>query len=725
MNSRIPSSVPKPEVTSGAKSRLVAFDRFEVNLRSGELYKNERRIRLQAQPFQLLALLIENAGEVVTREEVCRALWETDTFVDFDHSLAAAVNKIREALGDDADNPRYIETLPKRGYRFIGKIRREPPVVMAASDAQESVELVPISAESKSSRRWAVGMVGVAVVVAAALVFVRLPRKSTDPQPMTMVPFTSYPGQETAPSFSPDGSRIAFSWDNGTGNHSGRPGYDLYVKAIGSETVLRLTHHPADWISSTWSPDGTQIAFHRLAADDNGIYVVPALGGPERKLISTQTPYDLAAPLSWSPDGKWIAYSDSEHGAPGNRAFLLNVETLESREFPHDPSCRHDGFLTFSHSGQELAMICVHNTTSYEYLVTDPQGKSKRSLTTLSIDLTGPLWTADDRSLIVAEATAKGNEFDELRVRDGEPQKLSVAPGDWPAISRDGRKLAFSVSDNKVNIWRKDLQHRETPAVQMYASTRQQMNAQYSPDGKHVVFDSARSGSWGVWLADTDGSNLVLISQPKFPGHPRWSPDSQKIAFEMAEPGGHLGLYTVGISDRLPRKLKTNLRESGRPFWSHDGKWIYFRGYEGVGRQLYRCPAEGGDATLLAGSQDLRTPIESSDGKVLYFPWSDDDPNLMMLALDRPGAEPKPVPEMPRISGETRWAPVSGGIYFILQGKPRSIYFYDFATRRTREVFRTDKDLGEGMSISPDGRYMLYSQIDESNSDIVLVNNFR
>src|SRR6202030_4766001 len=165
-------------------------------------------------------------------------------------------------------------------------------------------------------------------------------------------------------------------------NRSGRPGYDLYVKAIGSETVLRLTNHSSDWISSTWSPDGTQIAFHRLAADDNGIYVVPALGGLERKLIATRTPYDLAAPLSWSPDGKWIAYSDTENDVPSNRAFLLNVETLERHEFPHDPSCRHDGWLTFSHSGQELAMICVHNTSSYEYLISDLQGTSKRSLFT-------------------------------------------------------------------------------------------------------------------------------------------------------------------------------------------------------------------------------------------------------------------------------------------------------------------------------------------------------
>src|SRR5882672_9359295 len=247
----------------------IVFGRFEADLRSGELRKDGRRVRLQAKPFHLLALLLEHPGEVLTRKEICRRLWDAETLVDFDHSLGTAVNKIREALNDAADNPRYIETLPKRGYRFIGKISSEPPEVMAAQDAQESVEFVPVPVvKAWTARKWRLGLVVVAVVAAATVVFAWLSRKPGDSQPTTIVPFTSYPGLETAPSFSPDGSQIAFSWDNGTSNRTGRPGYDLYVKAMGSETVLRLTNHPSDWISSTWSTDGSQIAFHRLAIDE-------------------------------------------------------------------------------------------------------------------------------------------------------------------------------------------------------------------------------------------------------------------------------------------------------------------------------------------------------------------------------------------------------------------------------------------------------------------------
>src|SRR6202051_5077899 len=141
----MPFPVRKDSASSSPQPQRIAFDNFEVDLRSGEVRKNGVRIRLQAQPFQLLVLLLKNAGDVVSREETCRELWPGDTFVDFEHSLAAAVNKIREALSDSADNPRYIETLPKRGYRFIGKIKSEPPVVLLPLGTQESAGLAAVA----------------------------------------------------------------------------------------------------------------------------------------------------------------------------------------------------------------------------------------------------------------------------------------------------------------------------------------------------------------------------------------------------------------------------------------------------------------------------------------------------------------------------------------------------------------------------------------------------
>jgi DNA-binding winged helix-turn-helix (wHTH) protein len=117
-------------------SRLIRFGTFEVDLRTGELHKKGLKIKLQEQPFQILATLLEHAGDVVTRDELRRRLWPEDTFVDFDQGLNKAINKIREALGDSAENPRFVETLPKRGYRFIAPLNGYSEPTEFADDPQ-------------------------------------------------------------------------------------------------------------------------------------------------------------------------------------------------------------------------------------------------------------------------------------------------------------------------------------------------------------------------------------------------------------------------------------------------------------------------------------------------------------------------------------------------------------------------------------------------------------
>src|SRR5262249_13341555 len=161
-------------------------------------------------------------------------------FVDVDHNLNAAINKIREALGDSAENPRFVETLPRRGYRFIGQVSQQIPAV------DDSGEIT----KGTVRRVAAWSLAGAVFVVAGFSIYLRS-RPRLEPVSLSPRPFTSYPGVETAPAFSPDGSRIAFAWNGDAG--AGRNGFDLYVKAIGSETLLRLTNHPSEFISPAWS----------------------------------------------------------------------------------------------------------------------------------------------------------------------------------------------------------------------------------------------------------------------------------------------------------------------------------------------------------------------------------------------------------------------------------------------------------------------------------------
>ena len=695
------------------KHKVIHFGPFAAHLDSGELRREGHKIRLQAQPFDLLMMLLERPGEVLSRDEIRDKLWPADTFVDFDHSLGTAINKVRAALNDSAESPRFVETLPKRGYRFIGAISPSPLPAVSVKPHRGT--------NPHSSWRITAGILAVLICAWAVAFAYRWypPRTHAGLGVHTAAPFTSLPGVETSPTFSPDGSRIAFAWDGGS--TSVAKGFDLYVKAIGSETLLRLTHHPSEWISSAWSPDGTQIAFHRMSGPDTGVYVVPALGGSERKLRSTRVPYAVAAPISWSSDGKWIAFGDPLPEAPIDRILLLSVDTLETRRIPHNPKCLHEGSPIFSHSGPELAYVCVHSTNEFELYSVAPLGGTPRLITAFSNFPVGFTWSADDRKLVLSLAADAGLELEEVTLADGSIRHLDFAlDASWPAVASKGDKLAYSASSGQTNIWRKDLLHPESPAVELITSSRAQDDAQYSPDGKHIAFESTRAGSQDIWMSDADGSNLVQVSKLiRNAGIPRWSPDGKKIAFDSRR----LEIYVTDMSEQLPRKLVTNVSKMTAPNWSRDGKWIYFRSYEVIGQKIYRCPATGGEAIALGAQPDGTFPQESFDGSVLYFARRNVNTGVGMLSPHGTFLESS-VEGLPAIVHENLWTVRREGIYFVPADSPRSLHYFDFATKKVREIFKINRDFGDGLSVSPDGHWLLYTQVDEENSDIMLVDRF-
>jgi Tol biopolymer transport system component len=292
-----------------------------------------------------------------------------------------------------------------------------------------------------------------------------------------------------------------------------------------------------------------------------------------------------------------------------------------------------------------------------------------------------------------------------------------------PTVSPRGDKLAYSSLSTSFNTWRRDLLHPESPAVELIPSSRLQFDAQYSPDGKRIAFASLRSGQQGVWISGDDGSNLVQISNPHDEsGSPQWSPDGNKIAFD-SRPRGRWEIYVADVAERKPRKLVTNISDLLRPHWSRDGKWIYFKSQEPGRMGVYRCPASGGDAIALSQDTDGVSPQESFDGKTVYFASRFSKPMLKKVSLLALPGTASEVGGLPLVSHAGLWAISPGGIYFVPAEAPRSLRYFDFATRQVRPIFDSDKYFGSGLSVSPDGRWIIYSQIAD-NSDIMLVDHF-
>jgi Tol biopolymer transport system component/tRNA A-37 threonylcarbamoyl transferase component Bud32 len=578
-----------------------------------------------------------------------------------------------------------------------------------------------------TGKRWvaAAGVaLGLAIGGAAWYLFFRPGPKALVP-PMNAVPLTSSPGREDDPSFSPDGNQIAFDWDGQKEDNT-----DIYVKMIGTEGVHRLTTNPAVDDVPAWSPDGRYIAFLRHTSSEDGIYLIPALGGPERKVYSLPLEHRWQDErLDWSPDGKFLAFSDPMPDGKALRISVLSLDTLEKRAVTTPPfsSGIGDWCPHYSPDGQTIAFLRSTNYGNADlYLIPSAGGEVRRL--THNARVHGLTWTPDGKHLIYSTFRGTTSRLWKISVAGGDGERLFVGTENAsnPVLSRDGRRLAYVQVFSDVNIWRFEVPGapgRARPPTRLIASTQYDGSPQYSPDGKRIVFSSGRSGSVEVWVSESDGSNALQLTHFGGPaaGTPRWSPDGRKIAFDC-DARGNGDIYVISTEGGEPRRLTTDSSNEYVPSWSRDGRWIYFASDRTGAWQVWKKPAEGGKAVQVTKRGGFAA-FESYDGKTIYYAKGQLQSALWMV----PVAGGKETPVLEQMAGWGFWGLTQKGIYFYDDGT-KAIEFYSFATRKVARVVTPEKDPAygyPGVSVSPDSRWILYTQIDTSSSNIMVVKNFR
>jgi Tol biopolymer transport system component len=253
-------------------------------------------------------------------------------------------------------------------------------------------------------------------------------------------------------------------------------------------------------------------------------------------------------------------------------------------------------------------------------------------------------------------------------------------------------------------------------------STRSDDSPQFSPDGKRVVFTSDRSGHPEIWVSGEDGSNAVQLTSFGGPyvTTPRWSPDGTRIAFD-SNAGGEFDIWMVGVSGGKPQRMTTHPANDGNPSWSRDGKWIYFDSARTGEQQVFKMPASGGEAIQVTKDGGF-APLESPDGKFLYYTKALASTSLWQIPVQ--GGQTSKI--LDGLSNYINTAIVDRGVYFIPSGSAAvgSIQFLSFATNKIATVASSDKPIGSGLAVSPDGRSILFAQLDQAGSELMLVENF-
>jgi Tol biopolymer transport system component/DNA-binding winged helix-turn-helix (wHTH) protein len=724
-------------VITGSSPRIIRFSTFELNLQSGELRERGQKIKLQEQPFQVLVALLERPGEVVTRDELRGKLWAADTFVDFDHGLNAAIKRLRDALGESAETPIFVETVARRGYRFIAPLDSGSP--------SNPVGITPASEQSKSHlglsvRPWMIAIAGLAITAAAILLFVLHEAVSAPKAQPRLVPLTTYTGREYAPALAPDGNRVAFAW-SGPDVPIGRTA-SIYIKQIGEERALRLTSVPgAIDFGPDWSPDGAYIVFGRFPAPtatpgtvEEGIYMVPAMGGAERRVHSTNWTLGpiVDSRVVWASDGKTIAFSDRPVGQSHYAVFALDVATLSARQVTFPPESSYgDLHVGFSPDARTMAFIRDGNDGVDVYVIPAGSG-SERRLTFDNRDLAGrhSVWlvgltyTSDGHDIIIG-----GNGLWRIhatgKAKRAEPVRGLGSTAFNPYIR--GNRVVYGAPTWDANVYLLPLRneiHAGEP-TKLIASTFLDQDGQLSPDGRHFVFSSDRTGAGEIWKANSDGSNpMQLTFLSGYSGTPRWSASGREIVFSAAVQG-NAHLFVISADGGPPRQITTDSSNEGAPNYSRDGRWIYFASDRGGSWNVWKMPTEGGPATQVTRNGGFFAS-ESPDGQYLYYAKAPDAPGLWRVPLN--GGSDEKVLDSPPPGFWGYWAVCANGIYYVDEAGPRArIRFRDFQTHRDSvvKVMSNAARIGSaGMSLSPDGSAMVFVQLDQFNSDLMLVEDF-
>jgi Tol biopolymer transport system component/DNA-binding winged helix-turn-helix (wHTH) protein len=590
----------------------IRFGAFELNAQSGELRRAGKRIKLQEQPLRVLVLLLERPGEVLTREELTKRLWSDQTYVDFERGLNKAVTRLRDALGDSAENPQYVETLPRRGYRFIAPVTNAVPVAKVEPES----EVPSVTKIQNRRRRFALlaSLPAVVLVVGAVATWTWTARTEIAPKVLRFRQLTN-DGQAKKGPLVADGPRLYFNEIL-----PGPRSVVFQVSIRGGEAASLPLELKQPTVLDV-SEDGTELLLANTEANADSLWIQPLSAGSPRR-VGTVLAHDAA----FRPGGNELIYGRA------HEVYSVNVDGSDLRKvlnaghvpfaFRFSPDGRVLRFSIFDVQLDSMSIVeSAGDGSRFQKIVGGCYGR----------------WTADGRSFVFQSRRDSRLDLWTLpettafpwRLHQKKPTQLTAGPLEYqyPLPSKDGKTIFALGTSHRAELIRYDLRSKQ---FSPHLSGISAEGVAYSRDGQWVAYTSFPNGD--LWRSKIDGSEKrQLTFRPLRVFSPRWSPDGQQIAFNADLSGAKRNVYVVSSEGGAPKRILASEQSQSDVNWSPDGNQLAFSSLFVPNTPIYIFDLRTQKVASLTGSDGFYDPQWSPDGRSIAAIAHGDRGKLMLF----------------------------------------------------------------------------------------------
>jgi len=721
-------------------SGKVRFGEFELNLETAELRSNGSKAIVPGQPFQLLVTLLGRPGQLVTREELKKQLWPSDTFVDFDVSLNKAVNRLREALGDSAEHPRFIETLPRKGYRFIGEVENghlqadseRPPALTSpikhlpgGLDGANPPSFQKSASTEKQRpvfRRYGLLYAALPIAILCVAIVVYLvfnpPLRSRGPS-LARVQITKLTdsGRAQNVAISPDGRYVVYSLADGDEE-------SLHLRQVATRSDVEILSPGPGFHGLTFSPDGNYIYVVRSDSNDpyfKYLYSVPALGGSSRRMIA-----DVDSPVTFSPNGQQFAFERAVvsrnvielriANADGSGEHVIaTIKNGDAGLFQPGPSWSHDGrtiVCPFRIHGEEIRWILAS--------VSVPNGEL-REIHSDSAALGRPVWLSEENILVPRYDSAYRRwQLWTISYPDGKARRFTndVVDYDQPLdISRDGKTVVAVASSVTSNIWEAPADN-PSRAKQITIGGPPMIDVAETTAGQLLSSD----GDGKVWRVMTDGQRKAFGD---LSGVGWLTTCGSLLLFTSFEANTVTLIRADGDGSHLMKLFSGDLAYPG---CSSDGKFVYYVNRHRP-QKLWKVSTDGGSPLEIGtgmGEGVTGWLDVSADGEMLSYPFDQYRPMAWKIAvIPASGGLATKIFDVPGGANRVRWSPAGASLqYLVTQNGATNIWDQPLAVGKPKQVTKFTSGHIFDFNWSSDHRRLLFTRGDVT-SDVVLLRNLR